>query len=402
MRRFYLDTNATYGVAPEVSEFLSAAKNFTYLNPSSISLEGQRVRAEVDAVRRELYSVLDISEQDYHLVFTSGATEANNAAIFSSFWNKIQDGWNVVTSNVEHSSVVEPLARIEERGVEVRRIGPVEDPDTFVKDFLGAIDKDTKLVSLMWANNETGQLFPVPEIFQEIRERSPSCVLHTDAVQVFAKIPLELKSFPFDFLSCSPHKFGGLPGSGFCLIQKRLPLSPLSLGGAQEGKWRPGTENTLGILSLFNLISKIKEQPSVYQDSTRAIRDSFERTITERFPEVSVIAKDALRLPNTSLIHFPDLRSDDLLVNLDLAGIACSAGSACSSGKALGTETVRQMGYPEKTAKEVIRFSFPADFNKKDLHEVVTRIIQVVERAKSTSSELGAGASGSLEREARL
>lgn len=386
-KRLYLDANATYGLLPEVknflTQFLENIQDNQYLNPSSIHCEGQRIRALVDETRTQLYESLHLRESTHRIFFTSGATEGNNQALAYPFRERgTQQGLRLVSSSVEHSSVEEPLRRLEEAGVEVVRVRPDESGEISVESVLSAMNEDTRLLSLMWANNETGVIHPVPEIFQRVRLEFPQCLLHTDAVQMFSKETVDLRAFPFDFLTIAPHKFGGLPGVGITVASSALQLHSFLVGGAQELKWRPGTENALGIASIAPALRKLPQLREEYSRSISQIRSEFEQAILARYPSSQIVGiKAAHRLPNTSLVYVPGTSTEDLVVALDLEGVACSRGSACSSGKQLGSHVLGGMSLPESASKEVLRFSFRSDFKKDDLKTVLERVFLCFDRS---------------------
>ena len=388
-KRLYLDANATYGLLPEVTDsltqFLENFRSKPFLNPSSIHLEGQSPRAIVDEARSQLYVQCGLQENTHRIFFTSGATEGNNHALaypFRDLDTPDRHPRKVVTTSVEHSSVEEPMRQLEQRGVEIIRIHPEEEDTLSVDDVLAAVDEDTRLLSLIWANNETGIIHPVPEIFRRVRERYPNCLLHTDAVQMFSKCKVNLKSFPFDFLTIAPHKFGALPGIGVSIVNAQRELGALLVGGAQELKWRPGTENLLGIVSTSSALKVLPKILQSYENSIRYIRDEFEQSITERYSSISIVGGDCEeRLPNTSMLYIPGVSTEDLVVALDLEGLACSRGSACSSGKQLGSHVLGGMSYPKSAATEVLRFSFRADFPKEELKTVLERLFLCLDRS---------------------
>ncbi|MGA1191260.1 MAG: cysteine desulfurase family protein [Bdellovibrionota bacterium] len=392
-KRLYLDANATYGLLPEVTSFLTQflenIQDNQYLNPSSIHCEGQRVRALVDETRSDLYDFLHLSESTHRIFFTSGATEGNNQALGYPFRESVTYGKpRLVSSSVEHSSVEEPLRRLEEDGVEVVRVRPDASGELSVDSVLSVMNEDTRLVSLMWANNETGVIHPIPEIFQRVRREFPQCILHTDAVQMFSKKAIDLRAFPFDFLTIAPHKFGGLPGVGITIASSALSLHSFLVGGAQELKWRPGTENTLGIASIGPALRKLPHIWEEYAQSTSQIRSEFERAILERYPSSDIVGmRAAHRLANTSLVYLPGTSTEDLVVALDLEGVACSRGSACSSGKQLGSHVLGGMSLPESASKEVLRFSFRSDFKKDDLKTVLERVFLCFDRSGVATTE---------------
>ncbi|MCB0320396.1 MAG: aminotransferase class V-fold PLP-dependent enzyme, partial [Bdellovibrionales bacterium] len=366
--------------------------------------EGQTLRAALDEVRSSVFETFRISESSHSVIFTSGATEANNTALLSLYDSALSHpNVNLVTTSVEHPSVRSAIALLQERhGLEIREVAPIKHSSdissekagcdcscAFDKDFqcrvLKAIDDNTRAVSLMWVNNETGQIFPVPELANRIADAHPNVYLHVDAVQAVGKIPVDLSRFSFDSLSISPHKFGGLPGVGILIIRNRVPHAPLIVGGAQESYWRAGTENVFGILTLPPLLNALSGHIDEYCERIALLRNEFEENIIKRFPSITPLAQNFLRVANTSFLHIPGQRADDLVVALDLEGVACSVGAACSSGKMLGSHVALNMGLSEQASHEVLRFSFRTDFPRSDLPLLLARCTTVLERAATVS-----------------
>ena len=391
MKRFYLDTNATYGVDSEhMKALLSMGEALCCLNPNSIHQESQKYRVHIDKVRSDFCSIFSLNESTHQVIFNSGATEGNNTLLSSVFDNAIiqhAGSPNIVTTSIEHSSVSKTLDEYVERSdtkVVLRKVTP-SGGNSFIDDVISQIDEETVLLSVMWANNESGEIFPIEDLFTLVREQYPKVLLHTDAVQILGKTSVNLSSFPFDFLTASAHKFGALSGIGMLVKNRECDFTPLLHGAAQEERARAGTQNTLGILSLGLALEAIPAHIKSFQSDIQQVRDSFEETLLRDIPDIQIIAKEKQRLPNTSFVHFPNLRADDLLVALDLEGIACSAGSACSSGKQLGSLVALGMGYAEEVARSVIRFSFRADFSDEDLMELTRRITKCVKLAYTHS-----------------
>ncbi|MCI5064462.1 aminotransferase class V-fold PLP-dependent enzyme [bacterium] len=395
MKRVYADANATYGILPEVREILRDYESSwqtsdggtrrsvsPYLNGSAIHTEGQRARAVIDSARSFVFSATGLTAHRHHVVFTSGATEGNNSAVLAPFLREDRADFSgrVISSTVEHPSVLDPLHRLERYGVEVVRLAPEPDGTLSTERVLAELSPHTKLLSLVWANNETGVIFPIPEIFSAVREQFPQCLLHVDAVQSFSKLRSDLSTFPFDILTLSPHKFGALPGVGVSILSQHLPHSPLLLGGGQELRWRPGTENLIGIASVAAALSALPERWERYAERVSKLRDRLEAELLARFPGCSVIGRGVPRLPNTSLLWIQGVRTDDLVVALDLEGVSCSRGAACSSGKQLGSHVLGGMGLPPEAGQEVLRLSFRADFEDEELTLLRDRLFLCLER----------------------
>jgi cysteine desulfurase len=385
MQRFYLDANATYGILPEVraalEHFLRTGGEFW--NPSAVHQEGQSAHGVLDRVRMRLVQALGVSSSDHEIVFSSGATEANNATLLAPFL-KLESGsfrGHIVSTTVEHPSVEEVLRRLEQLGVTVSRVRISSDVESSLRAVLDVVTSETTMLSVMWANNENGVIHPVPEIFRAVKDRFPNCLLHTDAVQYFSKCQMDLSSLPFDVLTLAPHKFGALPGVGISLYRRAAGLSPLLVGGAQEQRHRAGTENMLGVFSVESALDELPTSIARYESEIRPLRDTFELAILKRYPSASIVGAQEKRLPNTSLLYLPGISTEDLVVALDLEGVACSRGSACSSGKQLGSHVLAGMGYPESAGREVLRFSFRADFPPSSLDSVLERIFLCFERS---------------------
>jgi cysteine desulfurase len=395
MERFYLDTNATYGILPEVASALasygSSAGSFTYQNASAVHLEGQKARAEIDKVRDLTAKAFSVNQHDYHLVFNSGASEGNATAIETAISHGVLHRKilkpHIITTTIEHSSILDKLIFLEKQGrVSVSRINPGvtfnnESEQEFISNICSAITPETCLVSVMWANNESGRILPVPALFNKLNSLNPKVLLHSDSVQVAGKLPINNATFPYDFLTFSAHKFGAMCGVGVMVVNKRVEAAPLISGGSQENRWRAGTENLIGIATLKDALYKLQLDSKESEASSIAhIRDAFEEELLGRFSSLTVIDKDFPRLPNTTLLHFNGMRGDDLVVALDLAGVACSTGAACSSGKQLGSTVLRGLGFPAEWSDQVVRFSFPLDFPLEKLKLLIDTVSKVIGR----------------------
>jgi cysteine desulfurase len=371
----HCDANATYGLLPEVREgvplFLAQLEAARCANPSSVHQGGQWAKTILEEVREIIREVGGLSP-DYRIIFTSGATEANNAMFFSVAHHVntlLPDELPyVVTSSVEHPSVLAAAERVAALGG-IHSIFRVSEWDETYKRVL---EKKPHLFSLMAANNETGEIFDVKRVFSTVRARSPSTLCHSDCVQLIGKDPRRLDDLDSDAITFSGHKVGALPGVGVLAIKKSLPFSPLLVGGSQELYYRAGTENIPAVWSLGKALSVWQRRGEEMRASMRRHRDHVRHALLSEFPEARQVGEPLL--PQTVAIHFPGIRADDLVVALDLENVLVSSGAACASGKPQPSHVYLECGLTEKEAKETIRFSLTAD----SYDELPGRVIAVV------------------------
>ncbi len=348
-------------------------------NPSSLHWAGRAARRLVDDARDKLAASLGVEPGS--VVFTSGGTEANNAAI-----RGVLEGagaGRVVTSAIEHPSVLEPLnllARLRP-DLEIVRIRPEADGRVDAGTMAAAMTESTRLVCLMAANNETGVLQPVGEIVRIARERGIPVLV--DAVQAFGRVPPDPAWAEADMLSLSAHKIGGPKGVGALIVRRGLRLAPLLAGGGQERGRRSGTENVPGIAGFAAAIGEADFA------ALAAVRDHFEKRLGERLPDVRVLGQSAPRLPNTSLVLIPGTDGETLLMQLDLEGFAVASGSACSSGKQGVSHVLLAMGLDEATARGSLRVSFPPGATIADADALVEALVRVRARLDELAGLMG-------------
>src|SRR5947208_6366360 len=323
----YLDNNATTPLDPMVIEEMLPFLTKYYGNPSSGYAFAARARKAVDLARERLAALLGCDASE--IVFTSGGTESNNTAIGSALRFEPR-GKHVVTSAVEHSAVLRPCEDLTKRGCEVRFLPVDRDGNVDLSELEAAILPETTLVSMMWANNETGVLFPVEKIAEICRQKG--VLFHTDAVQATGKIPLRLRDTAINFLSLSAHKFHGPKGIGALYVNRRTRFHPLIVGGGQENGRRGGTENVASIVGLGKAAELALKYLAEGKCNIRSMRDRFEKSVLETVSGASVNGAGAARLSNTSSLSFEGIESSDALLLLDQQGICCSAGSACRTG----------------------------------------------------------------------
>lgn len=379
-----LDANATYGLLPELYENLKALFP-NLLNPNSVHQGGQAARAIIEKAREEIAALIGTAPGD-RIIFTSGATESNNLALYAPFlWadeatRSRGAPWSLLGTALEHPSVLGPAQALRQKGVELRLLGPRETRS--LRDFVEACSEDTRLVSLMYANNESGEIFDVPSIAKAIKEKFPNTIFHTDAVQALGKFPLSFRNTNADLMSLSAHKIGGLMGAGALIVREGINLEPLLRGGPQEERLRAGTENLLGIAS-FGLAAKhVRENLAARIASMRKGRDFLLHEIKRVFSDVSTTSNLERVLPNTLSIQIPGVRADDLVVAADTQGVLISYGAACSSGKQDPSHVFLAMGYSEEEAKEIVRISLKAEYEAGELEHAASVLISCIQRMR--------------------
>jgi cysteine desulfurase len=388
----YLDNNATTRIDPAVVEEMAPFLTEFYGNPSSGYRFGKQVRQAVEKARERLAALLGCEPSE--VVFTSTGTESNNAAINSAVQFE-PAGKHIVASAVEHSAVRRHCEEMEKRGAAVTFFGVDPHGRIDLNELEKAIRPETAIVSFMWANNETGVLFPVEEIAEICRHRR--ILFHSDAVQTVGKIPMRLGDSAINSLSLSAHKFHGPKGVGALYINKRSRFSPSIIGGSQENGRRAGTENVALIVGLGKAAEVAAERLGEERERVRAMRDRFEKAITERVSGSSVNGAGADRLSNTSSISFPGTDSASVLMLLDRNRICCSAGSACKTGSQESSHVLRAMKLPEEQARSTVRFSFGRFNTESEFERAIEIVPGVIEKLRGLSPANQAGVSSALQ-----
>lgn len=381
MRKVYLDHNATTPVHPEVRKAVAPFLSDLFGNPSSIHWAGRNVRKAIEDARQETASFFGC--QPLEIVFTSSGTESDNLAIKGVAYRIGNAGKHIVTSAVEHPAVINTCRFLESQGfrvtyVPVNRQGIVE-PDAV----RSAVAKDTVLISVMYANNETGCTMPIQEIGRLAREAG--VLMHTDAVQAAGKIPIDWKDLPVDLLTFSAHKVNGLKGAGGLILRKGLEMAAVLHGGHQERGRRGGTENVVGIVAMGKAFSLLRENMADEVRETRRLRDRFEKALFDRIPDLVLNGHSVDRLPNTVNISFRFVEGEAMLLNLDIMGIACSSGSACTSGSLEASPILMAMGADPVDAQGALRFSLGMGNTDEDIDYAVDAIEAVVSKLRAMS-----------------
>jgi cysteine desulfurase len=378
MRRVYLDNNSTTPVLPEVFEAMRPYFAEHFGNASSIHHHGQETRAAVERARESVAAMLGCRPSE--IVFTSGGTEGDNLAISGL----TRTGDHVISSTIEHHAVLNSCKHLEAMGCEVTYI-PVDgrglvDPD----DVRRALRPNTRLITIMMANNETGVLQPVAEIGKIAAEAD--IYFHTDAVQAAGKVPIEVKRLGCDLLSISGHKLHAPQGVGAIYVGKGTVLQPMFYGGSHERSRRAGTENVPGIIGLgkaAELAREALERGDLAQMS--AMRDRIEQTILSEVDATGVNGEGAPRVPNTTNIHFDYIEGEALVIALDLKGLAVSTGAACSSGAIEPSHVLTAMGLPPEIARASLRFSLGKQNSPDDIQFALDLVPQTVARLRELS-----------------
>jgi cysteine desulfurase len=377
MRRVYLDNSATTPVLPEVFEAMRPYFDERFGNASSIHHHGQETRAAVEGARESVANLLGCRASE--VVFTSGGTEADNLAIFGL----ADPGDHVITSTVEHHAVLNACKHLESKGCAVTYV-PVDgrgvvDPE----DVRRALRPETKLVTIMMANNETGVLQPVEEIGRVAAEED--VCFHTDAVQVAGKVPIDVNQIGCDLLAISGHKIHGPQGAGALYVRKGTTLEPMLFGGRHERSRRAGTENVPGIVGLGKAAELARgglDRGEAEQLSTK--RNRLERALLQ-LDSAGVNGAGAPRVPNTTSICFDFIDGEALVIALDLKGLAVSTGAACSSGAIEPSHVLTAMGMPSDRARASIRLSLGKQNTDDDVDFAIALVVETVTRLRELS-----------------
>src|SRR5947207_9780887 len=375
--RIYLDNNATTAVDPAVLESLRESLRDVYGNASSIHKEGQTARRRIEDARESVALLIGATGRE--IVFTSGGTESNNAAIFGAVAGR--DRHHIVTTAIEHPSVLEPAGELERRGHAVTVVAPSRSGEVPAAAVIDALRDDTRLVAMMLANNETGVVQPVAEVARVCRERGIH--LHCDAVQAAGKIDVDVRALGADTLALSAHKLHAPKGIGALYVRGGLALERHLFGGAQERRRRAGTEN-VPLAAAFGVAAELARAGG-YRDPMRALRDRLEGAIASAL-DVTVNGAAAPRVPNTSSITFHHADAEGIVIGLDLNGVAASTGAACSSGRVEPSHVLLAMGLTPDEARSTVRFSLSRFTTAEEIERTVALVREIVPRAKRVAA----------------
>ena len=380
MRNVYADNNATTQVAPEVKEAMLPFFEDLYGNPSSMHHFGEKVEKHLKVAREKVAHFLGASPEE--VVFTSCGTESDNAAIRGTLAS-YPDKRHIVTTKVEHPAVLTFCRSLKKQGytlteLSVDRLGMLT-----VSELEHALTDETAIVSIMYANNETGVLFPIEEIGHLLKNRG--IVFHCDAVQAAGKVPMDLSSLPVDFLSISGHKLHAPKGVGVLYIRKGTRFSPFLVGGHQEAGRRAGTENVPYIVGMGRACELAEAQMKEDVIRMQTLRDRLETGFVSRIPGTRINGDRDHRLPNTLNISFEGIEGESILLLLSKEGIGASSGSACTSGSLEPSHVLRAMGVPFTAAHGSIRFSLSVYNTKEEMDYIIEHLPPIIQKLRDIS-----------------
>ncbi|MBF0193566.1 MAG: cysteine desulfurase [Magnetococcales bacterium] len=379
----YLDHNATSPVRKEVVEQIIPYFCEFSGNPSSVHTPGRTAQKGLDEARRKVARLVDVHESQ--VIFTSGGTEANNLALMGVA-SRFNFNGHIITSAIEHPSVLQVCELLESRGVKVTRLGVNDQGLVDLESFKVAITPETFLVSIMHANNETGVVQPVAQIANICSEKD--ILFHSDSVQSIAKLPVTLAKTGADLISLSAHKFGGPKGVGALIVDNHLKLPGLLLGGSQERGRRAGTENIPSIVGFGVAADLLLQEQKDYSEYMLGLRNQLEEKLSKLVPELIIFGNSSERLVNTTAVGIAGLDGETLVMHMDMAGFAISAGSACGSGRTNASHVLTAMGYDGAIGRSAVRISLGWDTKASDIDKFINVFSRTVKKLQQMSAPL--------------
>jgi len=380
MKEIYLDNNATTKVDEAVFEEMRPYFCELYGNPSSMHFFGGQVQSKVTEARERVADLLGASPDE--IMFTACGTESDNAAIRSAL-EVFPDRRHIITSRVEHPAVLTQCRNLTQKGYRVTEIGVDGAGRLDMEELKAAVDTDTAIVSLMWANNETGVIFPVEEA--AAIAKSKGALFHSDAVQAIGKIPINMAASSIDMLSLSGHKLHAPKGIGVLYLRRGTPFRPFLVGGHQEKSRRAGTENTAAIIALGKACQLAGQHMETENSVVKAMRDRLQDALMTAIPHARINGDGAERLPNTTSIAFEFVEGEAILLLLSEFGICASSGSACTSGSLEPSHVLRAMGVPFTCAHGSIRFSLSRYTTDAEIDTVIRELPPIIARLRQMS-----------------
>lgn len=380
MKEIYLDNNATTKVDEAVFEEMRPYFCELYGNPSSMHFFGGQVQGKVNEARKRVADLLGASPDE--IIFTACGTESDNAAIRSAL-EVFPDRRHVITSRVEHPAVLTQCRNLTQKGYRVTEIGVDSAGRLDMDEYKAAVDSDTAIVSLMWANNETGVIFPVEEA--AAIAKSKGALFHSDAVQAIGKIPINMANSSIDMLSLSGHKLHAPKGIGVLYLRRGTPFRPFLVGGHQEKSRRAGTENAAAIIALGKACQLADQYMEAENTIVKAQRDRLQDALMAAIPNARINGGGAERLPNTTSIAFEFVEGEAILLLLSELGVCASSGSACTSGSLEPSHVLRAMGVPFTCAHGSIRFSLSRYTTDAEIDTVIREMPPVIARLRQMS-----------------
>lgn len=380
MKVTYFDNNATTRTLPEVLEAMTPYFTEYYGNASSIHTFGGSNKKVIENARRQVSALINAMPAE--VVFTSGGTEGDSAAVYSAI-NSYPNKKHIITSAVEHPAILELFKLLASKGYKVDFIGVDSFGRFDIESYKKLIDDNTALVSVMWANSETGTIFPIAEIAQIAHKHG--ALMHTDAVQAVGKIEVDVKAADVDMMSFSAHKFNGPKGIGGLYIKQGTRFLPFMVGGHQEKLRRAGTENVPGIVGFGKAAEIAKETLHLYKEKVAPLRDILEQGLLAAIEDVKINGDASARLPNTTNLSFGYIEGESILMFLNEHGICASSGSACTSGSLEPSHVLRAMGVPFQFAHGSIRFSLSKASTKEEVDLVLSVMPAIIKNLRQLS-----------------
>ncbi len=378
----YLDYNSTTPIDPAVIEVMNRVMAENYGNPSSVHRVGQKAKVALEEARERIAAL--IGAQPAEIYFTSGGTESDNLAVKGAAYARRHKGRHLITSAVEHYAVLNTTQYLEQQGFAVTYLGCDRNGVVSVDALRAALRPDTTIVSIMTANNETGQLQPVRQLAAVCREAG--MIFHTDAVQAVGKIPVNVEDFGVDLLSLSAHKFYGPKGIGALYVRRGTMMTPLIHGGAHEKRKRAGTENLPAVVGMAMALELAHDGMDDEHRRLSELGAYFIDKIIARIDDVSINGSRDNRIPSTVNLSFKGVEGEAILLSLDLKGVAASSGSACSSGALESSHVLKAMGVDPVLAQGSIRFSMGRLTTREDIDYTISILPEIINRLRAMSA----------------
>ncbi len=387
MKRVYLDNAATTPVAPEVLDEMVPVLAEHFGNPSSIYAEGRDAHRLLEDAREKVAKAMNAEPSE--VFFTGSGTEGDNWALRGVAHKNAKKGKHIITTAIEHHAILHTAKRLEKEGFDVTYL-PVDDKGRVnPEDLKKALRDDTILVSVMSANNEVGTIEPIKELVEIVKEHNKDSktktLFHTDAVQAFGNIPIDVKDLGVDLLSVSGHKIYGPKGVGALYIKKGTPIENLMEGGAQEKKRRPATENVASIVGFGKAAEIASENLEEHAEHLTKLRDRLIKGVLTRIPDSELTGDPVNRLPGNASFIFDYIEGEGILLSLDMVGVAGSSGSACTSGSLDPSHVLLALGLPAGRAHGSLRLTLGRDTTEEDVDYVVDQLVPIIERLRAMS-----------------
>jgi len=380
MKQIYLDHAATTPVAKEVIRAMYPIETEVFGNPSSVHSFGRKARQLMDQARRTMAKSIHADEKN--IIFTSGGTEADNLALIGTAKANREKGNHIITTAQEHHAALHAAEYLESEGFQVTYLPVYENGKISVNDLQEALTNETILVSVMYVNNETGVIQPIQEIGKMLKDTG--IYFHTDAVQAYGLLEIDVQELDIDLLSVSSHKINGPKGIGFLYVAEDVPIIAQAYGGEQERKRRPGTENITGVVGFQKAVELVAGNRHANHEKYEAYREKFLNILKEREVNYQVNGDLDLMIPSTVNVSFPGTNVESLLTNFDLGGIAASSGSACTAGSIDPSHVLTAMyGSKDERTKNSVRFSFGSHNTMEDIEDAAERIAKIIHRLTS-------------------